>query len=178
MNHMLSLTMNDAAAEMLGVLAGQAALTPPGGLALGLRGRLAQGIARRGEVLTWADSTGNADGAPSFFGDLTGWECADSSFHLEDYVPVDVRIIGGAPQIGADDQRILLMQGIAFAVELRQLITELDHPSPVRCIVGANETNATFRFHQIRAGESWTNPDLDSYRTDKVVVIDLAPASS
>ncbi|MFD8784786.1 hypothetical protein [Kitasatospora sp. NPDC059599] len=172
---MLSLTMNDAAAEML-VLTGGAVLTPPGGLAPGLRGRLAEGIARRGDVLTWADSTGNADGAPSFFGDLTGWECADSSFHLEDHVPVDVQIIDDAPQISQDDQRVLLLHGIAFAMEFRRLVTELDHPSPVRCIVGANETNATFRFHQIRAGESWHSPDLDSYRTDKMVVIDLRPA--
>ncbi|MFD9003244.1 hypothetical protein ACFV0T_20075 [Streptomyces sp. NPDC059582] len=175
MSHMLSLTMNDAAAEAL-VLAGSAILTPPGGLAPGLRGLLAEGITRRGEVLTWAKSAGDAGGAPSFFGHLTDWESADSSFHLEDYVPVDVRITDAAPQISEHDQRILLLHGITFAMEFRQLITRLDHPGPVRCIVGANETNATFRFHQIRAGESWHNPDLDSYRMDKIVVIDLKPA--
>ncbi|MFE7593381.1 hypothetical protein ACFU6K_28640 [Kitasatospora sp. NPDC057512] len=172
---MLSLTMNDAAAGIL-ARAGGASLTPPGGLAPGLRGLLANGITRRGDVLTWADSTGDANGAPSFFGDLTGWECADSSFHLEDHVPVDVRIVDAAPQISEDDQRILLLHGIAFAMEFRRLVTSLDHPCSVRCIVGANETNATFRFHRIRAGESWHNPDLDSYRMDKLVVIDLKPA--
>ncbi|WP_157536677.1 hypothetical protein [Kitasatospora mediocidica] len=177
MSHMLSLRMNDAADELLGVLAGRATLTPPGGLAPGLRDRLADGITPQGSVLTWANSTGNANDAPSFFGDLTGWECADSSFHLEDYVPVEVRIIDDAPQISEDDQRVLLLHGIALAVEFRQLINGLHRPSPVRCIVGANETNATFRFHQIRAGESWNNPDLDSYRMDKMVVIDLKPAN-
>ncbi|KOU22758.1 hypothetical protein ADK52_20145 [Streptomyces sp. WM6372] len=168
--------MNDAAAEIL-VFAGGVNLTPPGGLALGLRGLLTEGITRRGDVLTWANSTGDANGAPSFFGDLTGWECADSSFHLEDHVPVDVQINDDTPQILEDDQRILLLHGIAFAMEFCRLITKLDHPGPVRCIVGANETNATFRFHQIRAGESWHNPDLDSYRMDKMVVLDLKPAA-
>ncbi|MFD5462873.1 hypothetical protein ACFWIQ_08580 [Kitasatospora sp. NPDC127059] len=176
MSRMLSLTMNDAAAETLGLLAGRATLMPPGGLTPGLRSRLASGITRRGEVLTWADSTGDADNAPSFFGDLTGWECADSSFHLEDCVPVDVRIVDDAPQLSEDDQRVLLLHGIAFALELRRLVTEPGHPGPVRCIVGANATSATFRFHRIRAGESWHNPDLDGYRMDKMVVIDLDPA--
>ncbi|MFJ2594842.1 hypothetical protein [Streptomyces erythrochromogenes] len=174
---MLSLTMNDAAAEVLGVIAGQALFAPPpGGLAPGLRERLAGGITRRGEVLTWADSTGDADDAPSSFADLTGWECADSSLHLEDHVPVDVRIVDDAPQIPQDDQRTLLLHGIAFALELRRLVAVLDRPSPVRCIVSANETNATFRFHQVRAGESWNHPDLDGYRTEKMVVLDLKPA--
>lgn len=172
---MLSLTMNDAAAQIL-VLAGGASLTPPGGLAPDLRGLLEEGITRRGRVLTWASSTGNVNGAPSFFGDLTGWECADSSIHLEDHVPVDVQIIDDAPQISEDDQRILLLHGIAFAMEFRRLITKLDRPGPLRCIVGANESNATFRFHQIRASESWHNTDLDSYRMDKLVVLDLKPA--
>jgi len=169
------LTMNDAAAEVL-VFARGAVPTLPGGLAPGLRDLLAEGITRRGDVLTWAGSTGNANGAPSLFGDLTGWECADSSFHLEDHVPVDVRIVDDAPRISEEDQRILLLHGIAFAMEFRRLVTDLDRPGPVRCIVGANETNATFRFHLIRAGESWHDPDLDRYRTDKMVVIDLKPA--
>ncbi|MCH0542014.1 hypothetical protein I3F58_21105 [Streptomyces sp. MUM 203J] len=174
MSHMLSLTMNDAAAEILAPV-GATVLAPPGGLAPRLRALLAEGITRQGDVLTWA-SSGNANGAPSFFRDLTAWECADSSFHLEDLVPVDIQIIDDAPQISEDDQRILLLHGIAFAVEFRQLVTRLDRPGPVRCIVGANETNATFRFHQIRAGESWHDPDLDSYRMSKMAVIDLRPA--
>lgn len=172
---MLSLTMNDAAAEML-LPAGAAGLTPLGGLAPGLRALLAEGITRRGDVLTWGTSMGNAPGAPSFSGDLTGWECADSSFHLEDHLPVDVQINDDAPQISEDGQRVLLLQGIALAMEFRRLITELDHPSPVRCIIAANESNATFRFHRIRAGQTWHNPDLDTYQTDKMVVIDFKPA--
>lgn len=127
-------------------------------------------------MLTWADSVGNSDGAPSFFNDLTAWECSDSSFHLEDHVPVPVAIVDDAPQIAEDDQRILLLHGIAFAIEFGQLVCALDQPSPVRCIVAANETNATFRFHQIRPGEFWNYPDLDRYQLEKMVVIDFEPA--
>lgn len=175
MGRMLSLTMNEAAAEALGVSDGRAGLTPPGGLAAGLRERLAVGIERRGAVLTWADSTGGADGAPSFFPDLTAWECSDSSFHLEDHVPVTVRTVDDAPVISPDDQRTLLRHGVALALEFRRLVAGLDRPGPVRCIVGANDTNATFRFHLIREGETWHAPDLDRYLSDKMVVVDLRP---
>lgn len=176
MHGMLSLTMNDAAVRVLGVLDGLAAVTPPGGLAPGLRAQLARGISRRGETLTWADSVGNPDGAPAFFNDLTAWECSDSSFHLEDHVPVQVAVVDDAPQITEDDQRVLLRHGIAFALEFGRLVYGLDQPGPVRCIVGANETNATFRFHQIRPGESWNQPDLNSYRLERIVVVDIDPA--
>lgn len=173
----LSLTMNDAAATMLGILNGLAGIEPPGGLAPALRERAAQGIVRRGKVLTWASSVAGAADAPSFFKDLTAWECSDSSFHLEDAVSVDVRSVDDAPLISEADQRILLLHGVAFALEFSRLVYALDAPSPVRCILGVNDSNATFRFHQIRSGESWNAPDLDTYRLDKMVVIDVEPAN-
>lgn len=52
----------------------------------------------------------------------------------------------------------------------------LPEPGAVRCIIGANETNTTFRFHQIRPGERWNRPDLDDYKLDKMIVIDVKPA--
>jgi hypothetical protein len=53
----LALTMNDAAARLLGLHDGAA----PG--------------------LAWAGPTADAEGAPAAFGELTGWECSDSSYH-------------------------------------------------------------------------------------------------
>ncbi|WP_432847108.1 hypothetical protein ACQPXB_40690 [Amycolatopsis sp. CA-161197] len=172
----LTLKMNDAAAKAMDVLSGFGRIEPPGGLAHDLRERVARGLRRRGKVLTWADSTADADNAPSFFPDLTFWECSDSSFHLEDFVQVDVATVDDQPFISEDDQRLLLMHGVALAREMSRAVYALEPPSPVRCIIGANETNATFRFHQIRAGEYWNLPDLDSYRQDKMVVIDIEPA--
>jgi hypothetical protein len=61
------------------------------------------------------------------------------------------------------------------ALELRRLVSELGRPVSVRCIVSASETNAIFRFHQIRPGESWNNPNLDAYLLEKVVVLDIPP---
>jgi hypothetical protein len=174
----LSIRMNDDAVRLLGVLGGMAGIEPPGGLAAGLRERLASGIVRRAHVLTWADSQGHAEGAPSFFPDLTGWECADSSFHLEDEVPAAVTLTEESePRISEDDQRVLLSHGIVFATGFARLVYALDPPGPVRCIITANETNATFRFHQIRPGERWNLPDLDQYRLDKVIEIDTQPAT-
>lgn len=172
---MLSLKLNDAAVRAVGVLAGLDAAAPPGGLAPGLRDELSTGISHRGDVLTWADSAGDAGGAPSFFNDLTAWECSDSSFHLEDCVPVQVELVDSVPRITDDDQRILLLHGIAFALEFGRLVYGLDRPCPVRCIVATNETNATFRFHKIRPGEYWNHPELDEYRTELMAVIDIEP---
>jgi len=51
----------------------------------------------------------------------------------------------------------------------------LQLPSAVRCIVSVNDSNGTFRFHQIRDGEYWNQADLDGYRLDKMIVIDVEP---
>ncbi|WP_143174233.1 hypothetical protein [Streptoalloteichus hindustanus] len=172
---MFTVTMNDAAAEAVRVWAGFDALEPPGGLAPGLRERVARGIHRRGAVLMWADSTVDAGSASSFFPDLTGWECDDSSLHLEDFVPVRVTSVDGQPVVAEHDQRLLLLHGLALAREVGRLAHALQPPTPIRCVISANTTNATFRFHQIRAGERWNVPDLDSYRHDKMIVVDSEP---
>lgn len=31
------------------------------------------------------------------------------------------------------------------------------------------------RFHQIREGERWNDPNLDSYKLDKTIVIEIVP---
>ena len=49
--------------------------------------------------------------------------------------------------ISEDDQVLMLCHGLGFAV---------------RCVVAANSTNGTFRFHRARPGESWLVADLDS----------------
>jgi hypothetical protein len=58
----------------------------------------------------------------------------------------------------------------------RTLIHGLEPPVSVRCILSANETNATFRFHQVRPGERAHHPDLDGYRLEKMIVIDVRPS--
>jgi hypothetical protein len=66
MGGVLSIRMNDAV-RLLGVLGRMADIEPPGGLATGLRELLASGIVRRTQVLTWANSQGDADSAPASF---------------------------------------------------------------------------------------------------------------
>lgn len=176
---MLSIKMNDDAATALRLVDGVLPVPPPGGLAAGLRRILRRGIVRRGQVLVWANSRGNTDGAPWIFHDLTGWECADSSFHIEDYVSVDVSDTGvnedGVPIISEADQRTLLAHGLTLGIRFTRLVRGLNEPLGVRCIINANETCSTFRFHQIRPGESWNVPDLDEYKLDKMIVIDIEP---
>ncbi|WP_405805173.1 hypothetical protein [Streptomyces sp. NBC_01187] len=38
-----------------------------------------------------------------------------------------------------------------------------------------NATNATFRFHRLRPGESWTAPDLDACRHELLATVDFVP---
>ncbi len=175
---MLTLKLNDAAARVLVMADGPQYTALPASLTASLQQRIDRGLTRRASVLTWADSVGSAEVAPLPFNDLTAWECFDSSFHIEDFVPTNVVTVDGAPLISDTDQRILLLYGLAFAVQFSRLVYVLDPPNSVRCIVGANDTNATFRFHQIRPGEHWNRPDLDSYRQDKVITLDIGSGAT
>ncbi|MFC6012423.1 hypothetical protein [Nocardia lasii] len=172
----LTVTMNDRATRLLNVRDGFGGLDPEEGLAPALRSRFENGIECRGEVVSWTPLSETADNAPGRLHDLTGWECFHTSFHLEDFVPVDKTYADG-PIIGLDGQRTLLRQGIALARELGHMATALSTPIPLRCIIATNETNGTFRFHRIRPDESWLNDDLDRYEADHLVVIDLLSAS-
>jgi hypothetical protein len=48
---------------------------------------------------------------------------------------VGVACVDDSPLISAGDQRILLMHGLAFALQFSQLVYQLAPPSPVRCII-------------------------------------------
>ncbi|MFF2085913.1 hypothetical protein ACFVVM_19210 [Nocardia sp. NPDC058176] len=164
--------MNDLAARVLGVRGGFGGLDPDGGLAAGLRTWVDSGIECHGEVVCWRPVPAHADDAPGQAFDPTGWECSQTSFHLEDFVPVETTYAEG-PIISVDAQRTLLRQGIALAREVGRLAGDLDTPIPLRCVIATNETNGTFRFHRIRPEESWLVDDLDSYDGDCVVAIDF-----
>ncbi|WIY05114.1 hypothetical protein QRX60_15195 [Amycolatopsis mongoliensis] len=178
---MLTVRMNDVAASALKA-SGTGAVMPPAELAPMLRETLREGIVRRGEVLLFAGYSGWADEPPGRFPDLTGWECFVSSLHLDDAVPVKVRSSpDGEPVISEEDQALMLRHGLGFALEVVRLVNGLDKPVAVRCIVGTNTTNGTFRFHRARPGESWLTADLDSYSHEwpshKLIVVDNGPAS-
>lgn len=115
---------------------------------------------------TWEQRAGT-------FIDLTAWECGVNSFHLEDFVPVTIEMLpDGEPTITEADQKLLLTHGITLALHICRLSGGLQPPVPIRCIVSANTSNATFRFHRIRAGQKANHPDLDGYTLEKMIVID------
>src|SRR5215469_13255129 len=78
-----------------------------------MRALAGRGIVRRGRVLTWAGSGGDADGAPGSFQDLIGWECFDSSFHLEDRVSVHIVVVDGEPVISDADELVRVATAVA-----------------------------------------------------------------
>ncbi|WP_157617249.1 hypothetical protein [Saccharomonospora marina] len=178
---MLNIRMNELAVRALGQAGAQAAV-PVSELAPKLRELAAEGVIRHGAALALARHAGKAPEPRSGGRDLTGWECATSSVHLEDMlegiVPIRSGSAGdGEPVIAESDQVLLLRHGLGFALEIVRLVRALPEPVAIRCIVGANSTNATFRFHSAREGESWLNPDVDTYLLDKLIVVDSGPAS-
>jgi hypothetical protein len=108
--------------------------------------------------------------------DLTGYECQHNSFHLEDdsMRQGDVNE-DGVPRISEADQVTLLRRGLLVAKHVCDLARNLAEPVPVRCIIGAGETNGTFRFHRLRDGEHWISSDLDAFRLEKIVLADSWP---
>jgi hypothetical protein len=172
----LNIRMNDLAIEALGQVAPPAAV-PASELAPGLRGLVAEGVVWHGAALAFARHAEHVEPPRSSVPDLTAWECATSSFHLDDVVPVQVESLpDGEPVINEADQVLMLRHGLGFAFEVVRLVRALPEPVAVRCIVGANSTNGTFRFHCARRGESWLNPDIDAYLLDKLIVVDSGPA--
>ncbi|MEU9115750.1 hypothetical protein AB0D04_29210 [Streptomyces sp. NPDC048483] len=170
---MLTVRMNDAAVAALGLLrGGQGALGPVDRLVPALRERVAGGVVRYGEVLAWAGAAVDPKAVSGELCDLTGWECASSSLHLEDFVPVRAGVTDdGQPVLGEQAQVSLLRQGLVLAGEVCGLAGEGAAPTAVVCIVAVNDTGATFRFHRPRAGESWIGRDLDGYRLEKIITV-------
>lgn len=175
---MLSVRMNDVAARSLSSVGGLGCALPLELLAPGLRELVDEGVVLRGDVLTFAKYADESAAAPERFANLTWWECSVSSFHLEDAVPVRVDLLDdGEPVISEANQVLMLRHGLGFAEQVVRLAGELENPVPVRCVVAANSTNGTFRFHRARRGEAWLNTDLDGYMQEKVIAVDSGPSS-
>jgi hypothetical protein len=173
----LNIRMNELAIGVLGQ-AGLRDAMPASKLAPELRALVAEGVVRHGAALAFARHADQTQAPRSGAPDLTGRECATSSFHLDDVLPVQVGSLeDGEPVISEADQVVMLRHGLGFALEVVRLVRALPEPVAVRCIVSANSTNGTFRFHRARPGESWLNPDMDAYPLDKLIVVDSGPGS-
>jgi hypothetical protein len=106
--------------------------------------------------------------------DVTAYECQATSFHLDDHAAVNVEILGdGEPRISEDDQVTLLNLGLQIADTVAHLVRQLPEPVPERCTIGAGSTNGTFRLHQLRPDQSWTTNNLDRYRDEKLITVDI-----
>lgn len=173
----LAIRMNDAAAYGLGVLDGAGVAPPVEGISERLKEMLAEGVELRDDAVLWRGGAWWAALSPGDFPDLTGWECFINSFHLHEVVPVERQFAGnGDSWFSDEDQVVLLRHGVAFALEICRMVAGLDPRIALRCVVAATRTNGTFRFHRVREGESWASTDLNDYRSEKVVVVDMEPA--
>ena len=175
--------MNDAAATALC----RSAVPLDGGTRLGgdLQAIVAAGLIVREGALLFARfvqqnpvSPGGVARAIERMGwrTLTAYECQRNSFHLEDESMQTGELNeDGVPRISEPDQVTLLRRGLVIAWQVSSLAREMVTPVPVRSIIGANETNGNFRFHQVRDGEQWHSDDLDKFLYDKIVIVDSRP---
>ncbi|MEU6413783.1 hypothetical protein [Microbispora sp. NPDC046933] len=172
---MITVRMNDAAAEALGFPQHDLGLAGVDAADL-QRLLLGGGLVRDRSGALFAPGYSH-ELSPHDHIDLTGVECDANSRHLDDHPDVVVSIDDlRRPQVGRDHQIHMLRQGIVLSGTVHALARRLPDRPPVRCITAANETNGTFRFHQIRAGEEWIRlDDLDGYADEMIVVIDATP---
>ncbi|WP_280465584.1 hypothetical protein [Nocardia brasiliensis] len=172
---MISVQMNDAAADSLGMPVTGSNADGFDGLIPELRELAQTGVVRCGEVVVFADQVDKASRPMGNFFDMTQWEVDVNSFHLDAVVPVDKSSLEelGTPVISEVDQRRMLVQGLMLALRIARSGQALDDPVALRCIVGTNSTCGTFRFHRVRAGEQWHNSDLDwGAPEEKVIVVE------
>lgn len=178
--------MNDDAAWALDLLAVGGSPGPEVELDDQLREMIGHGLIHDDGALVFAVTdhgsarrTSGAGAAMARMGwDLTQYECQMTSFHLDDHVPVTLTNVDGEPWIDHDDRVIMLRLGLKLAGELARLVQGLPEPASVRCIVSAGSTNGTFRFHQLRGGRSWLTDNLDDYREEMMITVDVVPAAS
>jgi hypothetical protein len=93
-----------------------------------------------------------------------------NAWHLDDHPDIQVDTDqDGTPQIGFDDQVHMLKQGITLSRIVRELARSLPDRPPICCITTTNQTCGTFRFHQLRPGESLLQPGkLDAHATEQI----------
>jgi hypothetical protein len=179
----ITIRMNDDAADALGLLVGTAAPEAYPELDDQLRDMLSRGLTRNDDALVFVINdrggakltAGSREAMARMDWDTTQYECHASSFHLEDHAPVTVNVVDGDLHISREDQVLMLKLGLRVADGVARLVRSLPDPVPVRCIIGAGSTNGTFRLHQLREGESWLLDDLDRYREEMRVVVDIEP---
>lgn len=89
------------------------------------------------------------------FPDRTGFECFVNHIHIGDF-------------IGTSDVVECLRQGLRWADGLRG---KLEQYGKFKIIVSYDDRDCSVRFHRVRPGESWLFDDLESYRSESVLVI-------
>jgi hypothetical protein len=94
--------------------------------------------------------------------------------------PAGRRRVAGRRRAGFSEaaQVLMLRHGLGFAFEVVRLVRELPGFVAVRCIIGANDSNGTFRFHRARAGDVWIGPDLDGFELEQLVTVERDPPAS
>lgn len=168
---MIAIRANDAAARALGFAFDHddVDVDPLGGRIK------AAGLARDEEGGLYVPGVSfDAKGATQ---DRTGREVERNAWHLEDHPDVYVEVDDdNAPHIGAKDQVLMLKQGIALARIVRDLAEQLPDNPPTFCITAVNESNGTFRFHELRDGENWLDNNLNAYPNELIIAIESRPA--
>ena len=96
--------------------------------------------------------------------DKTGFECFINHLHLS---------FNGTKES--------LISCLGYVATLQEALSPLARGRQFRVIVSFSDNDAfpesgcTVRFHQIRSGETWIAEDLEGYKSDAILVLDVPP---
>ncbi|RVU36796.1 hypothetical protein EOI86_16665 [Hwanghaeella grinnelliae] len=109
---------------------------------------------RGGACLLAHFADGQRNFRPNDYQDLTGYECAVNSLHIEDYATTDV-----------------VAQTYMFVEQLVGMWNRTHTDEKARVIVTSDEGDVVVKMHTIRIGEEYLAADLEGY-LDAVLEVD------
>ena len=126
---------------------------------------LAPGLTLDGDALVLAIAREKVHPPPESFPDLTGYEAFVNHVHIDDHLD------GGL----ASDSSALLTHGLAFTRRLEALLSR--EARPTELVLSVDEMSASVRFYTWRPDQPYLADDLEGYRDEAILVIDVRPGS-
>ena len=96
------------------------------------------------------------------FPDKTGYECFVNKFHVEDYLAKSVF-----------SQQDLLKHAMAFAYKLEGTLLAKYSDISFELVISIQKLSCVAYLHIIRENEAWVAQDIESYRSEGVLVMSI-----
>lgn len=116
------------------------------------------GVTADGDALVLAALRSPTLPAPAALGDVTGYEAFVNHVHIDEHGDVS-------------SPATLVALGLAYARRLEELLRQQRRPTQI--VLAVDGTAAAVRFVTRRAGQPYLADDLEGYRDEAILVIDV-----